>query len=385
MSIIKKVCGIGVLIAFFISLFPLYNLSADVNQPTALPYQGVGTWHTQTVDDNVRRNGSLGITSNNNPAIIYESEYLLKFAIWTGSQWGIETIDDLSLGTLSASFAFDHNDIPHVSYTECQIGGCFENKIEKYGVKSGDNWSISQYLDGYGSLAIDNGDEVHVGYHHNESESVRHMSLVGNTWITTTIASGPITNTHVALTIDNNDNPRVSYYEGDVLYHAIRTSNIWTPTAVGFVQPASPVTGQFSALAIDSNNYSHIAYFDGNGNDLKYTYWDGFEWIKLTVDTEGNVGKYVSMALDSNDLPHIVYYDATNQAVKYAHRVESGWRTVTLESGIGSGEATSILIDEDRVHISYSVYYDPANRYLKYAWGDLTPNFNTVYLPTIIN
>ena len=193
-----------------------------------------------------------------------------------------------------------------------------------------------------------------------------------------------ITNTHVAISIDNNNDPRVSYYKGDLLYHAARTSNLWSANPVGIVNAASPLTGQYTALAIDSNNNSHIAYYDGNGNNLKYTYWDGSEWIKFTADESANVGQFVSLALDSNDLPHIVYFDATNQALKYAHRVESGWKTTTVEEDVGIGDATSIIINDDRVHISYQVYSSPAERYVKHAWGDLTPNHYEVYLPTII-
>ena len=187
MSIQKKGWFIGLSFLLSIALMPLYNLFANVEQPTALPYQGVSIWNSEIVADNAKRNGSISITSDDNPAIVYESndnsEQLIKYAVQSEDQWQITTIDGISFGTPSASFALDNNNIPHVSYAECQNPDC----IAKYSIKASSTWTVTQHLDGYGSLAIGSNNEVHIGYHHGNSENVRHMSLDGASWITTTI------------------------------------------------------------------------------------------------------------------------------------------------------------------------------------------------------
>lgn len=60
---------------------------------------------------------SLAFDSNDNPHISYTngSNYGLKYARWTGSDWSIETVDPDGSVRFWTSIAMDSSDNPHIS------------------------------------------------------------------------------------------------------------------------------------------------------------------------------------------------------------------------------------------------------------------------------
>src|SRR3989338_2042368 len=50
-----------------------------------------------------------------------------------------------------------------------------------------------------------------------------------------------------------------------------------------------------------------IAYFDHKTGELRYSYWNGTQWIRTVVEEKGVIG-YISLSLDSGNKPRISYY-----------------------------------------------------------------------------
>jgi len=179
-----------------------------------------------------------------------------------------------------------------------------------------------------------------------------------------------------SIKIDSSDNPHIAYYyENAALKYAYYDGNEWRKEVVD----TDGIVGIFVSLALDSNDNPHISYAKSNDNkdyDLKYAYFDGKDWHISFVETEGDVGSYCSIAVDSKNRPHIAYYkevDYYTGELKYAHFDNSQWKIETIESGGGIGEWTSIVIDDnDRPHISYGYTIDNSELALKYAYYDGT-------------
>jgi hypothetical protein len=178
--------------------------------------------------------------------------------------------------------------------------------------------------------------------------------------------------------------------------------------------------GEHTSIALDTTGYPHISYYDASNGNLKYTKWDGSQWVKADgtpgyeiLDSTGEVGKYNSIALDISEYPvisyrdqtnghlkfaewngskwaysivdsdnvgrysslksymgfhYIAYYDATNQNLKFAEWNGSGWDIETVDSSPNVGQFCSLATHFATPHISY---YDFTNKDLKYAkWND---------------
>ena len=259
---------------------------------------------------------------------------------WDGTNWSIQTVDNAGNVGQYTSIALDRSGYPHISYYSAPPSANL-----KYARWTGLGWAAwvvqSTYDVGkYTSIALDNRDYAHISYYNDTSDDLRYAYWNGDAWA----------------------------YRG--------TS--WSVDTGGSV-------GQYTSLALDNNGYACISYYYNTGGDLKYTRWNGSQWVKAngtpgfeTVDSVGNVGLYTSIALDNSGYARISYYDATNGHLKYARQTgSSSWDIQTVDSAENVGAYTSIALDSSwRPHISY---YDNANKDLKYArWTGSAWSIQTV-------
>jgi hypothetical protein len=291
----------------------------------------------------------------------------LKYARWTGSEWAIETVDDMGWtdvgwGEMDTSLALDTHGYPHISYTD----HAYQNL--KYARWTGSEWAI-ETIDSdddtgfYPSLALDSNDYPHISYYDMDYGNLKYARWIGDQWNINTIDSGGIVGAFTSLALDSSDNPHISYYDSDGqdLKYAQWSGTYWS---INLVDSGGTV-GLYTSLALDSSDSPHISYYDYDTKDLKYARWSGTQWSYAIVDSNGIVGKYTSLALDSSDSPHISYFDDTNDALKYAQWRGTVWTTDTVDSvGTWGGHSSLALDTSNHPHIGY---YDSSIEVLKYA------------------
>jgi hypothetical protein len=140
---------------------------------------GVTGWITQTVDAGMQGSSSsaLAVTPDGVPRIAYESWDLvamtdtLKYAVWNGGGWDIQTIEQNSLLDVGPStlvrLRLDRDAQPHVLYFKDSDSGP-SWKIPIYASLEGSSW-VTEVVPGtfaaaWGDLALDTTDRPHVVY-----------------------------------------------------------------------------------------------------------------------------------------------------------------------------------------------------------------------------
>ena len=343
--------------------------------------QAASTWNIEIVDSiHMSCNySSIALDSKGNPHIAYQSlsGSCLKYAVWTGSEWIIETVDDPYARDAGryVSIAVDSNDNPHI----CYLDFAYASYKLKYASWDGSEWSI-QVMDGstnhcgeFCCLVLDSNDNPHISYlYQGRTRDVRYAKLVGSEWSIET-ADSPGTypgagGEFICLALDSNDNPHISYHGGSgELRYASGTGSEWivqTANSVG-------VTGWLTSIALDSNDNPHISHFDYLNEDLLHTTLTGSTWSTETVDSMGDVSCFSSIALDSDDNPNIAYYSGIDTCMKYARWTGAAWSIENVDStGSPAGCKFLALDSYDNPHISCS---HTLWGYLKYVQGE----FNT--------
>ena len=304
---------------------------------------GGNQWSIMVVDSygDTGKYSSLAIDSNDIPHISYffdktdEEGLELKYAVWNGTQWVIETVDTFKGVGQYTSLALDSQNQPHISYYDIETG-----KL-KYAYKDASGWH-NDYVDTiqgagkYTSIALDRDDRPHISYFVETQDRIKYSRWLGTTWepyIVEDVDRDLHTGTYTSLALDSNDNPVISYYhfyEGELKYawwnENGNDTDGWFFTAVIDGEGDDEDVGRYSSLALDANDIPYITYFDETNGQLLFTFWNGSTWEFSVVDDDGRVGEYTSLALADNGDPHISYYDASNHALKYAYvnRTENG-------------------------------------------------------------
>jgi len=293
--------------------------------PSRLKYAKLTTlgWSIEIVDKGVGIYSSLAIDANNNPYISYNKiadyrKYNLMFAKWTGSEWAVQVVDNLSnIGESSLVLDVDGN--PHVSYYD------ETNSALKYARWSDKGWSIE--------IADDAGD-------------------VGR---------------YTSLALDANNNPHISY--SDVVNYGVKYAKRaplgWQIETVENI--GDRISGKafpIPSIAIDADGNPHISYQYPAWpvSALKYAKRTLSGWQMETVDNVDGA-LHSSIALDAESTPHIIYQsDAIDSVLKYARLTTSGWQIETVDGGACSNDSIAIGVKD-----TPSVVYQRSLRTLNYA------------------
>jgi len=300
-------------------------------------------WSIMVVDSygDTGKYSSLAIDSNNIPHISYffdetgEEGLELKYAVWNGTQWVIETVDTNNAVGQYTSLALDSNNYPHISYYESHVPDKPSTGRLKYAYKDAAGWHKDIFVDSnpqsgkYTSIALDSSEQPHISYFDDSRDSVKYTRWLGSTWdpkIVEDVDRDLHTGTYTSLALDSNDNPVIAYYhfyEGELRYARWNENGNdidgWFVTTVLDGDGDNDNVGRYSSLALDANDFPNITYFDETNGQLLFTFWNGSAWEFSVVDNSEQVGEYTSLALASNGDPHISYYDAANHALKYAY------------------------------------------------------------------
>jgi hypothetical protein len=265
---------------------------------------------------------SLALDDNDYPHISYFdfTNYDLKYARWTGTEWVIETVDSAGNVGLYTSLALDSNGWPHICYLDWDTGDL------KYARWTGINWEI-ETVDSAGgvglwtSISLDSQDRPHISYQDYGNQDLKYARWTGTGWMIEVVDSAGNVGHHTSIALDSNDYPHIAYQDYQPNYdlkYARWTGSAWVIQTVD--QSIANVGEEGISIALDSQDNPHISYPDRSNKCLKYARWTGAEWILETVDTDG-VGTWTSIVLDTLDRPHISYHDYVNLDLKYAHVV----------------------------------------------------------------
>lgn len=296
------------------------------------------TWHIESVDDEMATGWypSLALDSQDEPHVAYHHAHdKLVYAHYYNSTWHIQTVDSGNDVGEHASLAVDSADLPHIAYSDETL------HTVKYARRAGVTWQIATIAPMSAAtqsisldLALDSANRPHICYYDDLVDALKHAYYDGTAWHLETVASGlsSYNGQGCSIAIDSQDMPRITYRDLG-LFYAFRDDVQWHTTEVD----NDFFAGQESCLALTTDNQPRIVYSDWDypNQDLRYAYFNGFDWEIEKADTSTQPGaraEGVSLALDSGGSPHISYYFDVNGPPLYAWKVFPPTRWLYLPS-----------------------------------------------------
>ncbi|MBI5236770.1 MAG: hypothetical protein HY886_11070 [Deltaproteobacteria bacterium] len=230
------------------------------------------------------------------------------------------------------------------------------------------------------SLRLDASSNPKASYFQVVDKDLKYAYWDGSAWQTVVVDGSGFTGYYNSLALTSLGNPRISYYYGAASSNAVtedlmyafcnagcNASGNWIKVAV---DTAGDVGG-YTSIALDGSGNPRISYYDFTNGDLKYAWCDSAcetaaNWTYIAIDNAGDVGRYTSLALDpTTGAPRISYYDYTNQTLKYAYCDAScsnpaNWTLVTIDGTADRGRFTSLVLTA--AGLPRISYYDYSTR-----------------------
>jgi hypothetical protein len=278
----------------------LYGIPDNVGYPVDrnLNPLGIATWsggnwviqNTNITDSNY---ATLALDSFGNPHIAYLVNNELEYAILTGTNWSIQTVDNLPQGSGLSSLVFDSNNTPYILYSTPSF---YQDK------STGLNYTSTEV-----KLAI----------------------LRNSTWNIQIVPLPKPIYDNSNLVLDSKGNPQficthdryVNSKDVNLIFTVLYVSwdgSVWKTQAVASnlraVQYGVSISG---SLCLDSKDNPHISSFIGGTGSITYTVWTGKTWESQNValPPPGPAIGPCNLALDSNGNPHISF--SANSGIRY--------------------------------------------------------------------
>jgi hypothetical protein len=280
-------------------------------------------WSTEIVDNGVF-GSSIAVDSNDLPHISYQnlSNNDLLYAMWTGSTWDIQIVDSEGSVGVYASLELDSNDFPHISYMERQS---ISNAKLKYAKWNGTGWenetvdnaaNVGYFCD----MTLDSNDYPHISYNDHNGEDLKYAMWNGTGWEIDVVDNSVGERSVSSIDVNSTGVPHIAYQESgndDLKYAKWNVSKCYVETLEG------SGGGWSVAIEIDQNDNPHISFAKETASSisLRYMSWNGTVWKKKTIESVSNDGGWyeTSIAIDSLGAPHISFYEAIGDYLKYAH------------------------------------------------------------------
>jgi hypothetical protein len=318
---------------------------------SALPVLAALSWTVQTVDEN---GGGIYcpivLDSNNTTHIAYASlvneTFFVKYASWNGSGFSTQTI---GVGQGVYNLVLDSNDNPHILYNN-PYGG---NHLI-YASVSGTNWNI-QTVDNLPegpiqlSFVSDSNNTSYILYHTPKSYQdkntglnytsidIKLATLKNSIWSIQTIPLPPPIYDNSNIVLDSKGNPHFictqDHYRSSVdvnlnykVFYVSWDGSAWRTQTVIPNFPAQDYGHSPSGfLSLDSKDYPHVVSFISESSRLTYSSWTGSTWNIMDSNISASWPCY--LALDTNDNPHVSYTTNTGarwtDALMYATATET--------------------------------------------------------------
>lgn len=303
-----------------------YNASPG-NETLKCAWRNANPWNYYNIDSPGKGQfTSIDINSDGNPRISYydETNTFIKFAWWTGAGWNTEKVDNSANVGQDSSLIFNNSNTGYISYYDLG-NNTLKCAVSNSARPAGLNWTSSQLNNpGDGgantSIALDDTEKPCIAY--SKGGELHYIKYNGATWDDSLVENAGFSGLGgISLTLDNSNNPIISYYDDNnqSVKVAVKNGGSWDITVLD-----TTLIGGDTSVAIDPST-CHIwviyyySQFGGNG-DLKLANWDGDQWEKSVI--ESGAGLYCSLKFDALGRPGISYYKPSiignPPALKYA-------------------------------------------------------------------
>ena len=277
-----------------------------------------GRGRIETVDTgDVGFDSSIAVDALGRIHISYHADKpspLLKYALFDGSSWTAEAIDD---GGFATSIAVDANNQPRIAYH----GGLSGTDL-RYATFDGSNWSI-ETIPGTGipftstSLALTPDGKAHIGFSEATlPRKARHATNATGAWVVEDVVEGIRT----SIALDGMSRPHLVCTDETAreLRYAVLNGSTWTLESI-------VADGDYGDIAVDSSGIPQVSFgvFAGGIEHLGHARRDGGTW-SITMFATKNAGFDTAIALDSFALPHISTRKSVGEAslLHYYFRLE---------------------------------------------------------------
>ncbi|MBI4425905.1 MAG: hypothetical protein HY554_19400 [Elusimicrobia bacterium] len=211
----------------------------------AAPWRAGGEPSPEDVDRIGPEEGRVGIAIDgaDEPHIVYQAtdrsagyRQHLRYARKSGGRWTIATLDSDS-GGLCPAIALDRAGRPYVSYGDSAAGAL---KVAR-GPEPWQRWTVDSAAGrdcGHSSIQVDGAGVVHIAYHADGAEEMRHAWSIDGVWRTERVA--PAWGGWSALALGPDGVPQISYYDVAAMayFHAVRASASSPPPKAERWQPS---------------------------------------------------------------------------------------------------------------------------------------------------
>lgn len=317
-------------------------------------------WLTIVTEWGFANSPSLAVDGAGHPHIAYDEGGLL-YAVKTGEDWTVDTVDASGWWSSHSSLALDAQGVPHISYY-------VDSYDLKYAVKSGGTWTLEKVdstgsVGQYNSLALDSQGNPHISYYDETNLDLKYAVKTAGGWtLQTLLGGGDDLGRYTSLALDNEDRPHIIYYDntnGNLNY--VWYTDYWW--GGGGTVAATTIGGNQTSLGLNEEGIPHITWVT-NG-DVNYAIKTGSSWVLETVDTKSAWD--ASLAVDAQGNPHIGvgHPDGT---VTYAVKMGDDWMVemATDVPQVDNVTFVSLALDaQGNPHIGYTTYDDGG--FLKYA------------------
>lgn len=229
------------------------------------------------------------------------------------------------------SLRLDRNNRPHVTYT--RNNGNWPTLF--YIEKTETGWDNPVELAPastvtWNDFQIDSVNNIHLAFYEKTlnfttTNDLKYMYRDGSSWSEQRIYSSGSSGEHVALALNSNDVPFVSFYKNgsnDDLYVSNLDAGLdengeWLNTQA-VDKPG--ITGLFTSIGIDATGAQHVSYYDADHATLKYASDARGSWAIRSIDQSAQVGQYSKLAVvrrGTVTTVHVLYYDMINGDLKH--------------------------------------------------------------------
>ena len=325
-------------------------------------------WEVSEVNDTGAK-PSIAVDASGKPYIAFMSEDMPGFvntAVLMGDAWELSTVAtgylygplDIALDSDGNQQIVWHNhDNEDGSYAKLENGEWVNTDIPSSGH---DGWDINIAVDSSGSPHILSVDPAQFG----SQNGLEYATLDGQIWTVETVGTGPLPYEFGnSIAIDSEDRPHIVWFDdqGQDLKYALREAGGWI---ISTVDSAGDV-GRYPSLTLDENDNPVVSYFETlseSSGAIKLARWDGSQWNVRRIDQLDNVfpgffgaRKNNSVVLDADGNPIVAYSDES--IVKLASWNGDGWdiQTVTDAGSDPLGQQVSMAMDgQGALHLTFA-------------------------------